>query len=787
MIIIIPIDSIPNIFINILDKNILSYLLDNLNLKEIDYIYIPYHIEYKKYNLEEILKKHYLHISFKFYCIENNTRSIVELINIGLKNLDESRDIPIICLDSYNFYLCDIISEWKGENCVFTFKECDENSIYKFIQCNNDQQVINIKDKEKDYNYACSGAYGFNSIHILKKYTSNILQKYNETDKLHITDIISEMINEEYNFKNIEINNKFFFSLRTPKLIDEYKHPFIFDLDGTLVNTDHIYILVWKTIMTKYKLNVDDNFFNFFIRGKNDIMFLTKLFPNISTNEIKEISELKDNLFIDYLQKYDKDIMISGAMNFINLNKNRKMGIVTSCNKKSAEFILKITKLDQYMQFLIASEDCTKHKPNKEPYEKAINILQCNKNNCFIFEDSNSGYKSALSLGINNICLIISDNSDNTILNANEYKIRNYDEFNLNFVINNEVDISKLIIKSLHYLPIQKVTFDNKDIKTGYICDIKALSLHLNNNIFNIILKIENIDNELSNVAREINLYSNEVYFYENISSDINIQVPKFYCSIVIDNKQCILLENLNDYEGNFNINLNEDIDVLMSVITNISNMHNYYYFNTEKELISCMNSLLKINEIEYYKTLINNRFSIFMKMNQHFMTDKSICILNNIYDNYNLLTETSGKYPLNFCHGDLKSPNIFYKRNSNKSITPFFLDWQYIHLNKGISDIVFLLVESINFDKNLNDIIIKYYYKKSLMYNNLEDLMFDFKISLCIFPFFVMVWFNSEDRDNLLDKVFPIVFMQNLLKYYNEYLDDSFFNKLCNISDAIV
>ena len=29
------------------------------------------------------------------------------------------------------------------------------------------------------------------------------------------------------------------------------------------------------------------------------------------------------------------------------------------------------------------------------------------------------------------------------------------------------------------------------------------------------------------------------------------------------------------------------------------------------------MNSLLKINEIEYYKTLINNRFSIFMKMNQ--------------------------------------------------------------------------------------------------------------------------------------------------------------------------
>lgn len=137
-----------------------------------------------------------------------------------------------------------------------------------------------------------------------------------------------------------------------------------------------------------------------------------------------------------------------------------------------------------------------------------------------------------------------------------------------------------------------------------------------------------------------------------------------------------------------------------------------------------------------------------------------------------------AGTFPLNFCHGDLKSPNIFYKKEDN-NISPYLLDWQYIHLNKGISDIVFLLVESTIFNEYLVKFIIEYYFRKSNMYKKRSDLLFDFKLSLCIFPFFVMVWFNSENRENLLDKVFPIKFMKNLLKFYNKYLDNSFFNTL--------
>ena len=176
---------------------------------------------------------------------------------------------------------------------------------------------------------------------------------------------------------------------------------------------------------------------------------------------------------------------------------------------------------------------------------------------------------------------------------------------------------------------------------------------------------------------------------------------------------------------------------------------------------------------------MVNRRFKKFLNNNSMLLSSKEGIILNNIYNNYSLLIDKSGNFPLNFCHGDFKSPNIFYKEESNNIIRPIFLDWQYIHLNKGISDIVFLLVESTNFNEDYIDIILKYYYNKSIMYENFDDLMFDFKLSLCIFPFFVMVWFNSENRDNLLDKVFPIKFMKNTLKFYKKFIDDKFFNSI--------
>lgn len=790
MIIIIPIGGVgarfsmngyhePKALINVCDMQIIFHLLDNLDLTKVEYVYIPYNKEYKKYDFETKITDKYSHVTFKFYCIEYNTRGAAETINIAIRNLNETRNIPAICIDCDNFYLCDIISKWAGGNCVFTIKDTSPNPIYSYVECNELNQITNIAEKDKISDYACTGAYGFDSIHSLKAYTSKMIEQNRmQKNEFYTSGVIQEMINDGHIFKNIEIQNKYYFSLGTPEQVYEYTHPFIFDLDGTLVDTDKIYTLVWNEIMNKYNLCIDDNFFHFFIQGKNDISVLRELFPTITDETIESIRNLKDTLFIQFLQNFP-DIMICGATDFIHRNKNRRMGVVTNCNRRSAEFILSHAKLDEYMQFLITSDDCTYPKPNKEPYQRAIDILKCNKRDCTIFEDSNSGYKSAKSLGGTNICLIVSNKSDNTILNATEYKLTSYLDFDDSVYNKAEPDICEYIIQSLGTLPIKKVVLNNNDIKVGYICDIKSFTLHLNDCLENVVLKIENSDNELSVVARKINLYSNEVYFYNKISGTINMSVPKLYSVLNINNTHGILLENLNIYDGKFNMDLNRNVDLILLVVKHVADMHNHYYFKNEEELIPVMKNIRKMNETTYYEQLVHSRFQLFISMNTWLLTPTDIHILQSIYTNYQTLIDKLCVFPLNFCHGDLKSPNIFYRKDSRNRITPVFLDWQYINLSKGISDIAFLLVESTDYSEILCDIIIKYYYEKSDMYDDFGDLMRDFKTSLCVFPFFVMVWFNSENRDNLLDTVFPIRFMKNVLKFYNRYLDDSFFAEL--------
>ncbi len=262
MIIVIPIGGVgqrfknngykrPKALINIYGKPIISYLLDNLNTNDIDYIFIPYNKEYMKYRFEDFLINNYPNIVFKFYVIDNNTRGSAETINIAINNLDEKRDIPVICLDSDNWYKTDILSKWNGQNCVFSFEDFQDNAIYSYVKVNDANEIIDIKEKLKISNNASTGAYGFNSINTLKKYTSKIIREnITQKSEFYISGVISEMLKDKHIFKNKTINSREYICLGTPLQLKFFnnnndinigKKRICFDLDNTLVTFPTIF------------------------------------------------------------------------------------------------------------------------------------------------------------------------------------------------------------------------------------------------------------------------------------------------------------------------------------------------------------------------------------------------------------------------------------------------------------------------------------------------------------------------------------------------------------------
>ena len=152
--------KLPKALINVFGEPIINYLLDSLTIAD-QLVYIPYNEEYKKYRFESRLKKRYPDVKFKFLCLTENTRGAAETINIALKELDCS-DCPILCLDGDNFYQTDIINLWSGKNIIFTVENRSENPIYSYIKTEGNI-IIDIAEKEKISDYACTGAYGFQS------------------------------------------------------------------------------------------------------------------------------------------------------------------------------------------------------------------------------------------------------------------------------------------------------------------------------------------------------------------------------------------------------------------------------------------------------------------------------------------------------------------------------------------------------------------------------------------------------------------------------------------------
>jgi len=234
----------PKALISIYGKPILYYLLDCLNTSLVNFVYITYNKEYTNYRFEDKITKDYPNIKFKFLELQHNTEGAAETINISLRYLNIN-DCPILCLDSDNFYSIDIIKLWNGENKIITFED-NNDPIYSYVELDNNN-IIDIVEKEKISKYACSGAYGFNSYKQLYHYTQLVLdKKIKQKGEYYTSNVIKEMIKENIIFNNSIININEWHCLGTPIQLKQFYNNYpkkntikklriCFDLDNTLV------------------------------------------------------------------------------------------------------------------------------------------------------------------------------------------------------------------------------------------------------------------------------------------------------------------------------------------------------------------------------------------------------------------------------------------------------------------------------------------------------------------------------------------------------------------------
>ena len=308
----------PKPLIKVFGKEIIFWLLDNLNLTNIEEIIIPYNMELQHYNFEDITRRRYPKYKFNFYCLEKNTDGAIETIYTTLTNLN-LKDAPILILDGDNFYTTDIINMWNGKNLVFVFEDHASEPLYSYVQIDDNNKILKIMEKEKISNLACTGAYGFNSIINLKKYCEYILKNNIRIKNEYYTSLaISTMIKDDINFYIDIINTKNYICLGTPLQVRLFcnNYPRInsltnemmikplrlcFDLDNTLVS----YPEIPNDYTTVKPITKNINYLKYLKKfGNTIIIYTARKMKSSNSNVGKAIKDIGKITF-DTLEKFD--------------------------------------------------------------------------------------------------------------------------------------------------------------------------------------------------------------------------------------------------------------------------------------------------------------------------------------------------------------------------------------------------------------------------------------------------------------------------------------------------
>ncbi|MCA8879247.1 MAG: HAD family phosphatase [Rhodobacteraceae bacterium] len=170
----------------------------------------------------------------------------------------------------------------------------------------------------------------------------------------------------------------------------------LFDLDGTLLDTDPVHLKIFVEMFAERGRDIDKAFYLHQIHGRLNADMFSEHFPN---EDAQALSDQKEATFRTRLGS-DFPAM-AGAPAFIR--QARRGGwataVVTNAPRANAEAMLAAIGLGEEFDTVVIGDECARGKPHPDPYSTAIVRLGSSPDRAIAFEDSPSGLASARAAG----------------------------------------------------------------------------------------------------------------------------------------------------------------------------------------------------------------------------------------------------------------------------------------------------------------------------------------------------------------------------------------------------
>jgi HAD superfamily hydrolase (TIGR01509 family) len=173
----------------------------------------------------------------------------------------------------------------------------------------------------------------------------------------------------------------------------------LFDLDGTIAETDSLHLPTWVDALQPYGVEVDEEFYGDRISGRNTDEIVRELLPDLTDEQGRSIGEAKEASFRERVSELEP---MPGLLDFIERGRKRGMWIalVTNAPEANVETILLALKLRDFFDVVVLADEVEAVKPDPAPYRAALEKTGAPAGEALAFEDSVSGISSSVAAGI---------------------------------------------------------------------------------------------------------------------------------------------------------------------------------------------------------------------------------------------------------------------------------------------------------------------------------------------------------------------------------------------------
>ena len=176
----------------------------------------------------------------------------------------------------------------------------------------------------------------------------------------------------------------------------------IFDLDGTLVDTEKIYHQGWHAVLAQYGVQVTEEQLNQ-LRGhtRTDNNSLVQSWLGGDEEKMLEARAKRDAYFDQAIANGAIRVK-SHILTLLNFLKDRgvHLGVATSSYQKRGLSELEASQLLQYFEVVVYGDQVQRGKPQPDIYQKALEKLEVAAEEACAVEDSVTGLLSAVHAGL---------------------------------------------------------------------------------------------------------------------------------------------------------------------------------------------------------------------------------------------------------------------------------------------------------------------------------------------------------------------------------------------------